>query len=224
MKLLKVMLIDYLQQSNSYGLCLDLNSFLKSTQKENKSILRSQKVLLDLSTSEIFENLVKLYGCLMSAQCERISVHGGDIMYKAIGVGFLLALFSGGIIAFVNAPTTTATSDTTPMNDYEKQLKQAAKVNRSFQLPNARILNQVISDLGMEYFLEKTGLDDKIADRHLKETGIHVAVNLAYYDFGQDLKDDMSPSVLQAVIILEQMKPLLIDAIIRASKEVKSEE
>lgn len=70
----------------------------------------------------------------------------------------------------------------------------------------------------------KTGLDDKIADRHLKETGIHVAVNLAYYDFCQYLKDDMSPSVLQAVIILEQLKPLLIDAIIRASKEVKSEE
>ena len=33
----------------------------------------------------------------------------------------------------------------------------------------------------------------------------------------------MSPSMLDAAIILKEMKPLLIDAIIRASKEVKSE-
>ena len=75
----------------------------------------------------------------------------------------------------------------------------------------------------MEHFLEKTALVDKIADRHLKELGIYLLVDLAYYDYGQDLKDDMSPSVLQAVISLEEMKPLLIDTIIRASKEVKSE-
>ena len=69
----------------------------------------------------------------------------------------------------------------------------------------------------------KSGLLDKIADRHLKEMGIYMAVELAYSDYGQYVKDNMSPLMLEAAIILEEMKPLLIDAIIRASKEVKSE-
>ena len=140
-------------------------------------------------------------------------------MYGTITTGSLLALFAIGIIDFVN----TSAFVMTPINDYEKQLRQVAKANRSFQLPNALILTQAISDCGMQYFLEKSDLLDKIADRHLKEIGIYVAIELAYYDYGQYVKDNMSPLMLEAAIILEEMKPLLVDAIIRASKEVKSE-
>lgn len=156
----------------------------------------------------------------MRTQRGRISANGDHSMYRTITTGSLLALFAIGIIDFVNTPAFA----TAPINDYKKQLRQVAKANRSFQLPNALILEQAIPGWGMEYFLEKSGLLDKIADRHLKETGIYVAVERAYYDYGQYVKDNMSPSMLEAGIILEEMKPLLIDAIIRASKEVKNEQ
>ena len=100
-------------------------------------------------------------------------------------------------------------------------------MNRSFQLPNAQILNQVLSDLGMsmDYFLEKSGLLNKLADRCLMESGIYVAVNLAYYDYYKYIKDNISddifPSMLEtAAMTYEEMKPQLIDVIIGASKEV----
>ena len=140
-------------------------------------------------------------------------------MYRTIATGSLLALFAVGIIDFVNTPA----SATTPINDYKKQLRQVAKANRSFQLPNARILKQAMSDLGMEYFLEKTGMLYKIAGRRLNEMGIYIAVDLAYYDYHKYLKNNMPQPMLEAAIILEDMKPLLIDTIIRVSKEVKSE-
>lgn len=138
-------------------------------------------------------------------------------MRRTITVVSLLA-FLVGVIG-LNA----CTSVTTPLNDYEKKLRQTTKENRSFQLPNAQILTEAISSPGMEYFLEKTGLIDKIANRHLKETGIYMAVELAYYDYGQYVKKNMSESMLVSTILLEDMKPLLIEAIVRASKEVESE-
>jgi hypothetical protein len=122
--------------------------------------------------------------------------------------------------------TAPALATTPPMNDYEKKLRQVAKVNRSFQLPNALILNQVLSGLGvsMEYFLEKSGLLDKIADLCIMESGIYMAVELAYYDYYKyienNITDNISSSMLEiAAMAHEEMKPRLIDAIIGASEE-----
>ena len=71
-------------------------------------------------------------------------------MYRTITTGSLLALFAIGIIDFVNTSAFAFTS----ISDYKKQLRQVAKANRSFQLPNALILEQAILDQGMEYFLD----------------------------------------------------------------------
>ena len=105
-------------------------------------------------------------------------------------------------------------------DDYEKKLKQVAKENRSFQLPDALTLNQALSALGMDYFLENTGLIDKLANRHLKESGIYIAIELAFYDYGQYVKNNMPPSLQEISLIHPEMKLVLIEAIIRVSKEV----
>ena len=78
----------------------------------------------------------------------------------------------------------------------------------------------------MEYFLEKSGLINKLVDRCLKESGIYMAVELAHYDYYKYMKgnisDDIPPSMLEtAAMTLEEMKPQLIDAIIGASKETE---
>lgn len=103
-------------------------------------------------------------------------------MHRIVAAVSLLALLLVSLIGTLVPAFATAL----PINnDYQRKLKQVEKVNRSFQLPNAQILNQVLSGLGMsmEYFLEKSGLLNKLADRCLMESGIHVAVNLAYYDY-----------------------------------------
>ncbi|EKE08841.1 MAG: hypothetical protein ACD_16C00248G0023 [uncultured bacterium] len=75
----------------------------------------------------------------------------------------------------------------------------------------------------MECFLEKSALIDKIAGRRLKEAGIYLAVDLVYYDYIKDLKNNMPDSMLELVTGLEEMKPLLIEVILRASNEVPRE-
>lgn len=139
------------------------------------------------------------------------------VMHKIATAGSLLALLSVSLIG-----TSVLAYATTPINDYERKLKQVAKANRSFQLPNALILNQVLSDLGpgMEYFLEKSGLLNKIADRCLMESGLYVAIELAYYDYNKYMKDNIPPPMLEGALIHEEIKPHLIDAIIGASKEI----
>ena len=145
-------------------------------------------------------------------------------MHRIVTAVSLLALLLVSLIGTLVPAFATAL----PINnDYQRKLKQVEKVNRSFQLPNAQILNQVLSGLGMsmEYFLEKSGLLNKLADRCLMESGIYVAVNLAYYDYYKYIKDNIadniSPSMLEtAAMTHEEMKPHLIDAIIGVSKEV----
>jgi len=129
----------------------------------------------------------------------------------------LLALFLLGITG-INAHIPA----TTPMTVYEKKLLQAAKMDRLFQLPKAQVLNQAILPpgreyLGMEYFLEKSGLIEKIADRQLRETGIYMAVALAFYDYGKYIKENMPPAMIEHSLIHEEMKIHLIDAIISNS-------
>ncbi|OJW49643.1 MAG: hypothetical protein BGO67_03815 [Alphaproteobacteria bacterium 41-28] len=137
-------------------------------------------------------------------------------MHRIVITGSLLALLLASLIG-----TFIPASATTPINDYERKLKQVAKANRSFQLPNALILNQILSGLGpgMEYFLEKSGLLNKIADRCLLESGIYIAVELAYYDYNKYVKHNMPPSMPEMALMPKEMKPHLIDVIIKASKE-----
>lgn len=133
-------------------------------------------------------------------------------MYSIRNTNSLLVLFLLGF----TTPNAHVLA-TAPANDYQKKLMQAAKMNRLFQLPNAQVLNQAISPLMMDYFLEKTRLIEKIADRQLKEAGIYLAVDLACYDYAKYLKENMSPSMLGGDLISEEMKILLIDAIIANS-------
>lgn len=145
-------------------------------------------------------------------------------MYGIITASSLLALL---LISLISTPVPVFATAPPINNDYQRKLKQVEKVNRSFQLLNAQILNQVLSGLGMsmEYFLEKSSLLNKLADRCLMESGIYVTVNLAYYDYYKYIKDNIadnvSPSMLETIAMThEEMKPHLVDAIIGASKEV----
>ncbi|MBA3814350.1 MAG: hypothetical protein H0X26_07680 [Alphaproteobacteria bacterium] len=133
-------------------------------------------------------------------------------MYRIRNIISLLALFLLGITG-INAHIPA----TTPMTVYEKKLLQAAKMDRLFQLPKAQVLNQAISPLMLEYFLEKSGLIEKIADRQLRETGIYMAVALAFYDYEKFIKENMPPAMIEHSLIHEEMKIRLIDAIISNS-------
>lgn len=147
-------------------------------------------------------------------------------MHRTIAMIFLFVLCLVGIVDIIDATTLT--------NDYENKLRQIAKANRLLQLPNALILKQAISNsnLDMEYFIEKTGLIDKIADRQIKELGIYLSVDLACYDYIKYLKNNLNENIAHSTLELliidantlcEETKPLLIDAIIRISKEVEDE-
>lgn len=72
-------------------------------------------------------------------------------MYRIITASSLLALL---LVSLISTPVPVFATAPPINNDYQRKLKQVEKVNRSFQLPNAQILNQVLSGLGMsmEYF------------------------------------------------------------------------
>lgn len=143
-------------------------------------------------------------------------------MCRTLVRGSFLTLTAIGLVEVINTPVSAS------MNDYKKKLEQVAEMKRFFQLPDALVLSQALLNPALsrpdwEYFLEKTNLIDKLAGRHLSEIGIYMSVDLAYYDYIKYLQDNNLPQqMLESVIAQEEMtKPLLIETIIHASKEVE---
>ncbi len=109
------------------------------------------------------------------------------------------------------------------INANTEMFEQRIAAKRLLRLPSQEILRDKIEECGhTSNFLEKTGLDRNLAGERRDESGIHLAVLLAYYDYDKALKNDLLPTQVHLTRMgsMEYMKPSIIKAIIDASKEI----
>ena len=78
-------------------------------------------------------------------------------------------------------------------------------------LPKASVLKERLEKGGFQHFLEKTKIDEKLADKKLKPLGVLLAVELSLYDYVQDLNNPMMSTMMQ------MRKPQLIEIILKDS-------
>jgi hypothetical protein len=78
-------------------------------------------------------------------------------------------------------------------------------------LPSASVIHQRLKELGLEHFMEKTGIDKELGGAKKYPLGVALAVELSLFDYAKYLKDP------KADFVLTRVKPSIIKAILRDS-------
>jgi len=76
-------------------------------------------------------------------------------------------------------------------------------------LPKASVLKDRLLEGGFDHFLEKTKLDEKLSGKKLHPLGVSLSVELALYDYAQDLNNPMM------AMLMQKRKPQLFEIILK---------
>ena len=84
-------------------------------------------------------------------------------------------------------------------------------------LPAQDVLSQRLREASFEHFVEKTDILSYLAGQEKETLGVIMAVELALYDYGQNLKNPMIENMMQ------MKKPQLIEILLKDSPEAAKE-
>lgn len=79
------------------------------------------------------------------------------------------------------------------------------------KMPNERVLSERLAEAGFDHFMEKTAIHKKLADKSIYPAGVNLTVELALYDYAENLKNPMIASLMR------MRKPQLMEIILKDS-------
>lgn len=84
------------------------------------------------------------------------------------------------------------------------------------QMPNAEVLSDQLRAIGLEHFVEKSGIVERIAGQRLYALGVATAVEIAMHNYTEYLKRNM-PAGMSNVLLFQMLmyKPLLFKTLLQ---------
>lgn len=100
----------------------------------------------------------------------------------------------------------------------------AAAHSKDVTMPSANILQDRLSECGLEHFMEKTKIVSQLAGQTKAPLGVAMTVALSYADYHEDLSRRMpKPMARMMMVQMEMSKPMLFEALLKDEPEALDE-
>lgn len=106
--------------------------------------------------------------------------------------------------------------------DYTEHVTQVAKANRRYNLPDQEAIKDALGAFPTEHFVEKTGIDQKLAGLKLPEIELYARFEVAEHDYLEILRKGKMPAPLITAqkLMLAVMRKDMVEALVRISTQI----